>query len=138
MSNKQTGSCLCKSVQYEVTVESNKVHVCHCGICQKWHGGPALAISCKPDWNIDGESNLTWYKSSEHGQRGFCSKCGTNLFFKAPTAGYYGVTAGTLDNQKDLEIETHIFIDKKPSYYDFTDKAPRLTEHEFLEHIGAT
>jgi hypothetical protein len=136
MSNKKTGGCLCKSVKYEVAVDHEKVHVCHCNICQKWHGGPALAIKCSANWKITGEDYLKWYQSSEHGKRGFCSECGSNLMFKAPEANYYAVTAGTLDFQKNLKIETHIFIDKKPSYYDFSDEAPRLTEQEFLEHIG--
>ena len=137
MSSKKTGGCLCKAVQYEITVEDDKVHVCHCGICQKWHGGPALAVAHTADVKITGEDKLKWYQSSEYGQRGFCSECGSNLMFKAPAQGYYGVAAGTLDSQDGLEIETHIFIDKKPSYYDFADKTPRLSEKEFLEMVGA-
>lgn len=137
MSREKKGSCLCQAVTYRANFETDKVHVCHCTLCQKWHGGPALALSCGEDWKIEGEDKLKWYKSSEHGQRGFCSVCGSNLFFKAPSAGYYAVTAGTLESQESFEIETHIYIDKKPPYYDFSDKAPRLTEQEFLEHIGA-
>ncbi len=137
MANKKTGSCLCQAIKFTVSIPEDKVHVCHCGICQKWHGGPALALSCEAGWEIEGEKNLKWFNSSEHGQRGFCSECGTSLFFQSPSFGYYGVTVGALESQEGLEIETHIYIDKKPPYYDFADKSPRLTEKEFLEHIGA-
>jgi hypothetical protein len=137
MSSDRAGSCLCKAVKYNVTLDSEKMHVCHCNICQKWHGGPGLSIKCSEDLKITGEDKLTWYKSSDHGYRGFCSECGSSLFFKAPSVEYYAVTAGTLNSQENLGIENHIFIDKKPSYYDFSDEAPRLTEQEFLEYIGA-
>ena len=137
MSTQKKGRCLCEAVQFEVEVSGNKVHVCHCGICQKWHGGSGLSVQCSGEWTIKGEEHLTWYNSSEWAQRGFCKQCGTHLFFKTNSGDYHGVTAGSLDTQEGLELESHIFIDKKPAYYDFADNCPRLTEKEFLEHIGA-
>lgn len=138
MSSKRTGKCLCGAVHYTVTPsKANHVHVCHCNICQTWHGGPGLAMQVKPDWDIKGEENLSWYRSSGWAQRAFCSICGTSLFFKTDSGDYYGVATGSFDQKGGLEIDTHIFVDKKPEYYDFADKAPRLTEEEFLKMIGA-
>ncbi len=132
----RTGSCLCGKVKFEVKLISAEVHVCHCNICQKWAGGPAFAIQCNGGWTIDGEENVTWYASSEWANRGFCKTCGTHLFFKTKDDSYYGVT-GLIDNKSDLKINEHIFVDKKPDYYDFVDDSPRLTEQEFFEKIGA-
>lgn len=134
---KRSGSCLCKSVKFEVTLSEEEVHVCHCGICQKWGGNSGLALACDKDWKIEGEEHLTWYDSSDWAQRGFCSKCGTHLLFRMNDESYCGVPAGALDSQNDLKIGMHIFIDKKPDYYDFADDAKRLTEQEFLEMVGA-
>lgn len=41
-----------------------------------------------------------------------------------------------MDRNDALEpIEEHIFIDRKPPWYDFADDAPRLTAAEFMEHM---
>lgn len=86
-----------------------------------------------------GADMLTTYKSSEWGERCFCSKCGTNLFTNAPDYGYFGVSAGVLEDedQKKLSMNEEIFIDKKPSYYSLEGGGwPRLTEAEFQERIS--
>lgn len=136
---KKTGSCLCKAVNYTAEFANNHVHVCHCTLCRIWSGGPGLSAQCNQDIEITGEDNLTWYGSSEWAKRGFCNKCGTNLFFKVnPDAGdYYGVSAGTIDDQSALKITGHIFIDFKPPYYDFNDDSPRQTEEEFLAQFSS-
>ncbi len=133
--DRRTGSCLCGAVTFEAVLSETGVHVCHCTICQKWAGGPSLSLRCQEGWKIDGEENLTWYDSSEEAQRGFCSKCGSQLFFRTKSGSYHGVTAA-LDNKEGLHIGEHIFVDTKPSYYDFADDSPRLTEQEFLKKIG--
>lgn len=137
MSNKRSGKCLCGSISYEVEPMEGGVHVCHCNMCQKWHGGPGLSMQVNPDVEIQGEEKLTWFRSSEWAQRGFCSACGTHLFGKTDDGNYFGVHVGSFDNQDGLEIGSHIFIDKKAPHYDFTDSAPRLTEEEFLKMVGA-
>ncbi len=132
---ERTGSCLCGSVKFEVTLSEKEVHVCHCSICQRWAGGPGFAIKVEPDWKIEGEDKLTWYASSEHAKRGFCGTCGSHLLFRTNDGSYHGVTA-LLENLDDLKVGEHIFIDTRPDFYKFADGAPQLTEHEFLKKIG--
>lgn len=81
-----------------------------------------------------GKELVTVYKSSEWGERVFCSKCGTHLFANAPAYGYFGVSAGTLEDgdKAKLEMESEIFIDKKPGYYAFSGEQKRMTEAEWL------
>lgn len=136
MSSKRDGQCLCGAVSYSADIAEGHVHVCHCNMCQKWHGGPGLSIKVDA-CDIKGEEKVTWYRSSEWAQRGFCSACGTHLFGKTDDGSYYGVYVGSMDDQEGLSIESHIFIDKKPPHYDFTGDAPRMTEEEFLKMVGA-
>ncbi len=139
MSNlKKHGSCLCGGVKFDVTLQEDEVHICHCELCQKWHGGVGFGLKCEGDWVVQGEENLTWFDSSEWAQRSFCQKCGTHLLFKTHDGSYHGVSAGALDNATDLKLGMHIFIDKKPDYFDFTGDAPRFTEKEFLQMVGAS
>ncbi len=137
--NIKTGSCLCNSVGYKANVQSMNAHVCHCGICRKNLGGsPTITVNCSYDsLRIENDANLEWYKSSEWAERGFCKLCGTSLFSRAPKHQYLGVSVGTLNDQSDIKITEHIFIDMKPDYYDFKDDCPRLTEEEFLKSIAS-
>lgn len=133
--NERSGICLCGNVSYTTTITEPKIHVCHCSICQKWSGGPAFAVACVDGYDIQGEDHVTWYESSEHGERGFCKNCGTHLFFRTKDGAYKGVMA-SFTHAADLTIGEHIFVDKKPFDYDFADTSPRLTEEDFLKKIG--
>ena len=131
MSITRSGGCLCGAVKFQATLNDLHVHVCHCKICQKWSGSSGLSLKCE-GWDIQGDKNLTWYDSSETARRGFCKLCGSHLFFQTNDNSYKGISAGALDLQEGLSLDSHIFIDKKPGYYDFKDDVPRLTEAEFL------
>ena len=134
--DKRSGGCLCGAVKYEAVLAAPHLHACHCNICQKWGGGPSLSLFCAGDWAITGEENLTWYDSSDWAQRSFCKKCGTHLFGRVPDGDYRGVHVGSLDDTSGLTLDKHIFIDKKPDYYDFSGDAKTLTEEEFYAQFA--
>lgn len=68
---------------------------------------------------------LTWYRSSAAAERGFCGRCGGNLFFRPLDGSYVSIMAGTLDDPTGLAAEAHIFVDEKSDYYDIHDGLPR-------------
>ncbi len=79
---------------------------------------------------------MTWFASSDWAERGFCGVCGSTMFYRLKEGGYINVAAGFLDERSVLApIDRHIFIDRKPPFYDFADTAPRLTGDEFLEQV---
>jgi hypothetical protein len=83
MSTQATGSCLCKSVSYETDGTLNPVLACHCSQCAKTSGNFAAMTSCAADKvRILSDATLRWFQSSEAVSRGFCSRCGSNLFWK--------------------------------------------------------
>jgi hypothetical protein len=86
-----------------------------------------------------GKDTVTVYKSSEWGDRVFCANCGTHLFANAPAFGFYGVSAGTLEDEHkpSLKLESEIFIDKKPGYYEFAGERKCMTEEEFVAMTSA-
>jgi hypothetical protein len=43
------------------------------------------------------------------------------------------VPVGLFDDQENFVFETQGFIDRKPSYYSFSNKTKDLTEAEFFE-----
>ena len=95
-----TGGCQCGAVRYALYSEPDRAGVCHCRMCQKAVGGPFKA------WANVRMENFAWtrgqptvFRSSSAAERGFCSHCGTPLYFnyvKRPEA--ISVTVGSLDN----------------------------------------
>lgn len=69
-------------------------------------------------------------------ERTFCSKCGTHLFVNAP--GYFGVSAGALEDEEQckMTLQSELFIDLKPDYYEFSGERTRMTEAEFMAMVS--
>ena len=77
---------------------------------------------------------LRWYRSSPSAERGFCSRCGGNLFWRAAAAGksesptHTSIMAGTLDVPTGLKITQHIFVADKSDYYEICDGAEQIAQ----------
>ena len=83
------GRCLCGGVQFRVNGPLRPVVYCHCKMCRRTSGHILAATACAlPHLSIDQSESLRWYESSAHAKRGFCSVCGSNLFWK-PASGTY-------------------------------------------------
>lgn len=132
---KAHGTCLCGSVKLDVKYDSSEIAACHCSMCSTWNGGPMLAIDCADNVTIDNEESVTRYASSEWAERGFCSKCGTHLFYYLLPANQYHVPVGLLDHKDQLTFSHQIFIDEKPSYYEFKNKTVNMTGAEVFAHF---
>lgn len=122
-----SGHCLCGAVTYRATTSNADVSACHCGMCRRWTGGPLLYIHVDDKPVFSGAEAIGVFRSSEIGERGFCTKCGSVLFWKTAGKDSYTFTAGTLDDQSQLRFTREIFIDDKPAYYDFANETERLT-----------
>jgi hypothetical protein len=85
------------------------------------HGGSEV--------RIEGLANVTVFQSSEWAERAFCAKCGTHLYYRLRAANEYILTAGLFPGAQ-FKFEEQIFVDQKPSYYEFANATTRLTEAE--------
>lgn len=128
--NEKHGRCLCGAVQIVAKPASNRVGVCHCNMCRRHSGGPLMAIDCGTDVSIEGADNITLYDSSPWAERAFCAKCGTSLFYRLKESGQYSMSAGIFDDMEDLVFDSQIFIDEKPSYYEFANQTTNMTGAE--------
>ncbi len=128
--NPATGSCLCGAVNFTVKSISDKVGACHCNMCQKWGGGPLLAVDAGTDVTYDGADNISVYDSSEWAERGFCAKCGSHLFYRFKGTQQHMVPAGSLDNTGSLIFDHQVFIDEKPAFYCFSNATEDMTGAE--------
>ncbi len=115
---KVSGGCLCGAVQYEVTGPMRDIIMCHCVMCQKSSGHHfAATAAANSDLQVFEEGALKWFKSSDHAERGFCSECGSSLFWKMLGLDRTSILVGTLDEDLNLPVSGHLFVAEKKSYY---------------------
>lgn len=126
MAEQRKGSCLCGGVRFTIAGEMRPVIACHCIQCRK-QTGHFYAATAAPETalKIEGESNLTWYQSSPEARRGFCTVCGSALFWKSSDSDMVSIGAGTLDNPTGLVLSEHIYCADKGDYYEIADELPQ-------------
>ncbi len=121
-----SGHCLCGAVTYKAKTASHDVSACHCGMCRRWTGGPLMYIDAEGAPTFTGAENIGLYRSSGTGERGFCKRCGSLLFWKVADKEQYTFTAGSLDAADGLTFAKEIFIEDKPAFYDFANPTEKL------------
>ncbi|MDQ0475266.1 GFA family protein [Labrys wisconsinensis] len=123
---RATGGCLCGGVRYEIRGELRPVIACHCSQCARTSGHFVAATSCAAaDLTLVSDATLTWYRSSDIAERGFCRTCGGNLFWKPDQGDAISITAGTLDRPTGLAVAEHIYVGSKSDYYQIRDGLPQ-------------
>jgi len=74
-------------------------------------------------------SGLKWYRSTtdetEDVYRGFCSTCGSSLFWHPKGEENISVAAGALDMPTGLATIGHIWVEQKGDYYEIGDDLPQ-------------
>ena len=121
-----SGSCLCGSVRFSLTETPTGATACHCTQCRKQSGHHfASANVAKSAVTITGAEHLTWYASSDKVRRGFCSMCGSWLFWEPVHRDWTSVALGAIDGPTGLTLERHIFVASKGDYYAIADGLPQ-------------
>lgn len=119
---KLAGSCLCGSVQYEVSGQVERFYHCHCSRCRKTTGsGHASNLLVKPlasiTW-VQGESLLGRYKvpEAERFFNCFCTQCGSPMPRVVPELDGVLIPAGSLDCEPPLNPQARIFWDSRADW----------------------
>lgn len=123
------GSCLCGAVSFEVAGDLPGPDACHCTACRKQSGHffastdvPRSAVT------IRGEERLGWFQSSEKARRGFCSVCGSSLFWDPLGRDWIGIAMGAFDGPTATRLHVHIFVGDKGDYYEIADGVPHFEQ----------
>ena len=85
-----TGKCLCGAVRFEVTPPTKWCAHCHCSLCRRAHGAAFVTwfgVDRSGFELVAGDAELSWYQSTPEARRGFCSKCGSTIFFESERWG---------------------------------------------------
>lgn len=123
------GSCLCGAVSFEVEGRLERpAEACHCSQCRKQTSHVFVSTNVRrKDLAIHGGDKVTWYHSSPKVQRGFCSVCGSALFWNPTKEGYefIAIAMGALESPTGTRLARHLFVGDKGDYYDIDDGLPQ-------------
>ncbi len=121
-----TGSCLCGAISFTIEGELSPPSACHCGQCRK-QSGHLWASTSAPEDKLSFRSRVTlaWYRASDIARRGFCSACGSFLFWQHDDEDTIAISVGSLDEPTGLKLAQHIFVADKGDYYDISDDLPQ-------------
>ena len=133
-----SGACLCGKVQISVKSLNTHAAACHCSMCRKWTGGPLMVVDCGTEVSFSGEEHIKVYNSSDWAERGFCSQCGSHLFYRLKENKLHFIPVGLFDDCSDIEFDHQVFIDDKPEYYDFANKTKNMTGAEVFAQFAPT
>ncbi|MBC7770806.1 MAG: GFA family protein [Phycisphaerales bacterium] len=129
------GRCLCGAVRFAATPEKMTMDACHCSMCRRWGGGPAMTVFCA-DMQFENESAVGVYPSSDWAERGFCKTCGSSLFWRTRDHKMFTVSAHAFDNPEQFQFDVEIYIDEKPSNYAFANPTRKMTGGEVVAAFG--
>ncbi len=130
------GRCLCGAVQFSAKISKKEIDCCHCSMCRRWGGGPALSVMADGPLSFDDEAALGIYRSSDWGERVFCKTCGSSVLWRSVDGRFHSVPAALIGDPEDMPFTKEIFIDDKPAYYAFAGERTRMTGAEVMAAFG--
>lgn len=106
------GSCLCRSVQYEIDELASPIGFCHCHTCRKAHAAAAAPTARVRRDNfrwLAGSEFVRNYESSPGKTRHFCGECGSHIVAMRTGQEEYILRVATLDDDPVLRPVIHIW-----------------------------
>lgn len=127
---KVRGSCLCKTVQYEVEVPFARFVYCHCSRCRKSTGTAHAANGfAKPGdfrW-VAGEAAIRRYDMPEAKRFAtqFCGNCGGKIPHLTRDGAAMVIPAGSLDEDPGMKPQRVIFWASQAPWFREAAEMPR-------------
>jgi len=104
---------------------------CHCKRCRQFTGHHMAATSARvEDIAVeDPGALLTWFWPVAEAGYGFCSRCGSSLFWQSSgDPGHRSICAGTLAAPTGLRTVRAVWVSEAGDYYDRADLVETDTE----------
>jgi len=85
-------------------------------MCRKTHGAGYVTWAGFDESQVvvsRGVDKVSWFDSSEGAQRGFCSNCGSSMFFRSQRwAGELHIALGCINDEIDRQPQANVFFDR--------------------------
>jgi hypothetical protein len=108
-------------------------------MCQRSHGAGFVTWLAVPRSRFrleKGDSELVRFRSSDHGTRSFCSRCGSTLFCESTRhPEQVDIVLANMAGPIDRPPQAHIYFDDRAEWTVVADDLPRLGGSTGLEPI---
>ncbi|CEJ81210.1 hypothetical protein VHEMI01352 [[Torrubiella] hemipterigena] len=129
-----TGGCLCESVRYTIKFPANHdwddcVGTCQCTYCRKVTGALFFRFYSIPKECVEftASSTLQNYEATPGKRRGFCTKCGSYLYYSGITSKNHSLAVGCFDEQYLKEFGP--LLTKEGAVLYCKNEIPGVTDH---------
>lgn len=124
-----SGGCLCGAVRFTARFPSKWVAHCHCTRCQRAHGAPFVTWAGFKAERVaieDPDQALRWHEGLAGAQRGFCSRCGSPMFFRSERwPGELHIARALFAEPLDREPQAHVYYESHVSWLSVGDELPK-------------
>ena len=129
-----TGQCLCGEIKFQYTGPLGPVALCHCKQCQRAHGSAFSASApvqtIRMEW-LAGADQIKEYASSPGKYRGFCSRCGSQLYSRVDAIpAILRLRVGALEQPLGKRAAQHVHVASKSDWFEITDSLPQFAKTE--------
>lgn len=135
------GSCLCGAVRFEITPPTKWCAHCHCSLCRRAHGAAFVTWFGveRPHFVMtSGDELVAWYRSTVSARRGFCSRCGSTLFFESDNwPGEIHIVLANMEDPIDRAPAAHVYYDTHVMWVELGDNLRRLGGRSGTEELDA-
>lgn len=136
--SRVSGSCFCGAVRFDVGLPTLFCGHCHCSMCRRSHGAAFVtwfAVS-RSQFVLERGQELARFRSSDHGTRSFCSRCGSTLFCESTRhPDRIDIVLANMEDPIDRLPQVHIYFDDRAEWTAAGDDLPRLGGSTGLEPI---
>lgn len=95
-----------------------------------------MEVNCGPEVEFNNSDKLSVFDSSDWAQRGFCSACGTHLFYRLKETQEHMIPVGLFDDDSGLVFKRQVFIEERPHYYQYSNKTEDVTGEELFAQFA--
>lgn len=129
MTSTTAGSCLCGTVQFQISGEFEAFFLCHCKRCRKdtgsAHAANLFSATATLNW-VSGQESVRTYRVPEtRHEKSFCVQCGSALP-GVQSVGVLAVPAGSLDGAIDIRPNAHICFSSRAEWDEHLENIPKL------------
>ena len=134
-----TGGCQCGAVRFALSETPTNACICHCRMCQKQFGSffGAFADVHSDKFRIT-RGAPGWFQSSDEAMRGFCTDCGTPLFYKFMSTQRIAVSIGSLDRHSDVKPQVQYGIEAREPWFAELPFLPQTATGDGDNGVGDT
>jgi len=137
--SRVSGSCFCGAIGFSIGLPTLFCGHCHCSMCRRSHGAAFVTWFAVPRSRFlleRGRDELVRFRSSDHGTRSFCRRCGSSLFCESSRhPEQVDVVLANMEAPIDRLPQAHIYFDDRAAWVTAEDRLPRLGGSTGMEPI---